>query len=93
MKRIILKLPKIGTLYLSRFSADYDNGLYAKRPWHVVTFGRSFATVAECLDFLADIVANWDDAEDEDGSFAGDCHGEMTHSFLSTEASLDSCPW
>lgn len=21
------------------------------------------------------------------------CHGEMTHSFLATEASLDSCPW
>ena len=76
---------------LSRFSPEYDNGLYAKRPWHVVTFGRNFATVAECLDYLADIVANWDD--ELESKHNSECHGELTHSFLAMEASLDSSPW
>jgi len=59
-KRIDLTVPKIGYVQLTKFAHDFDHGLYATRPWHVVTFGRNFATVEECVSFLETIVANWD---------------------------------
>ena len=92
-KRIDLVFPKLGCVMLSRFSDDYDNGLYRSRPWHVVTFGRNFATVEECVSFLETIVANWDDSPNDNGEWKGVNHGETTHSFLATEAALDSCPY
>ena len=63
-KTIICTVPKIGTVYLSKFSADYDHGLYAARPWHVTTFGRNFATVQECLDFLTEESNNFQEIEE-----------------------------
>jgi hypothetical protein len=87
---IRLECDKIGYVRLSKFSPDFDHGLYRNRPWHVVTFGRNFATVEECLLFLQDVEAHW---EADDTPERPVCHAEMTHSFLATEADLDACPF
>ena len=72
-------------------SSEFDHGLYKNRPWHVTCFGCNFATVEECLLFLQNVEAHWD----EEFPYLVDtvCHAEMTHSFLATEADLDSCPF
>lgn len=89
------QVPKIGFVKLSKFSPDFDHGIYRQRPWHIVTFGLNFATPEECLSFLESVASRWDDDEDDESakSNSGVCHSEMTHSFLATEADLDSCPW
>lgn len=84
-KRIDLVAPKIGHVQLSKFSPDYDHGLYAARPWHVVTFGRNFATVEECITFIQTIVDNWgDDTDDGLGESASDRRNErlIDHGYI-----------
>lgn len=93
-KRITLETEKIGYVQLSKFSPDFDHGLYRNRPWHIVTFGRNFATVEECLLFLKQVEDNWQEEEEgeEYKEWKGTSHAEMTHSFLSMEADLENCP-
>lgn len=91
-KRADLQVPRIGYVQLSKFSPDFDHGAYRDKPWHVVTFGRNFATIQQCIDYINSVIKGWD--EDEEYLIGRPiCHGEMTLSFLATEASLDACPW
>lgn len=54
---------RIGTVLLRRFSDDFDHGLYRDRPWHVVCFGKNFATIDECVAYLEDVESHWFDDE------------------------------
>ena len=72
-KDIQLRFPKMGYVKLSKFSPDFDHGLYKNRPWHIVSFGRNFATVEECLTFLMDVEARWDEEDNYQHMGGGEC--------------------
>ncbi len=74
-KRIVLRCEKIGTVTLSKFSPDFDHGLYRDRPWHVVTFESNFATVEECLAFLQEVESRWEDEEPPSVNASSECEG------------------
>ena len=78
-KEIKLHFDKIGYVKLSKFSPDFDYGIYRNRPWHVTTFGRNFATVEECLLFLKEVEDNWDKSTIENSGISYTGYGANTH--------------
>ncbi len=76
-----LSVPEIGAVHLHKFSPTFDNGLYAKRPWHVTTFGRNFPTVEECIAFVQCVASGWETGEWDNGSDDGpfDESGSSSH--------------
>lgn len=90
--RVIVSFPKLGDVTLSKYSPDYDHGIYKNKPWHICGQGRNFATIEECIVYCQRVVDTWDDtpALPSPSSYY---HAEQTHSFRCNEASLDSCPW
>lgn len=91
--RVVAFFPKLGSMTFSKFSPDFDHGAYKNRPWHVCTTGRNFATLEECFKFCQEAVDNWEEPEPAIPSPSSYYHAEQTHSFLCTEAALDSCPY
>jgi hypothetical protein len=68
--RIRVELDNFG-VYLNKFLPSLTTD--RNRPWYVVTFGRNFATVDECINFLKDVDKHYFDdcellCEDADGN-------------------------